>query len=712
MKLPTSFSKRTTLSIFLIFTFIFIFSCGGEDSPSEPPGPEPIPNVNHIIKLQGNAGEGAIATLFKNGQIDGNKTDKDGNTEVHDINKLPIATYDSITLEKEGFTRWVKENISVGPITTYTYSITKLTEKKANAIIKLVDQNNNTIENPIFNYNGTDMAVDSTLVLKDVPVGEMNVTVKLSDSTFQMFTPYVAKINLVEGDNVITEKKDAPLKEFYARFGIVVDDQNDTKVADAKVSVANRSGLTDAQGGLVIDNIELSANPLKRWLSVPKSTTYEIDKEGYADYPPQEITLKEGVNNYAAQLYKLPVTAAQAGNIKFAGQLRNDFVTDVEMVLMNNQVNDSIYQVFTNDVYVGEFRNVFVPDSNNPAAYTLTIKDTRSDGIFLETTKQVSVKQGDNTNLAVLLDLIPNEIDITAVIRDNETLAKVSGQTVHLVQDNTDQIIATQVTNSNGEAVFDDIPGGASYHVVNEGSGTYKKTNGTFSTNNVFKMSDTQSTINTTAIANLYTKEGDYIPGDIVEIFRPREYNTEFLLGHLRMYFPELSGGNQIYKDQASEFAELLGFPNAIIAYDTPFNDPTQSQIEGYNPYPQNREVYTGQIGTNIDSYSGTSTGTAGKILPNGNEIIFYVDGLNLGGLDESSNHHEFGNLIGAPLIPGTIATMKTSRNTNAATSTTLQEATYDIPVMKAWLFSGKHHYDSTDSQGRAIEYNTTTKIE
>jgi hypothetical protein len=55
---------------------------------------------------------------------------------------------------------------------------------------------------------------------------------------------------------------------------------------------------------------------------------------------------------------------------------------------------------------------------------------------------------------------------------------------------------------------------------------------------------------------------------------------------------------------------------------------------------------------------------------------------------------------------------MKTSRNTNAATSTTLQEATYDIPVMKAWLFSGKHHYDSTDSQGRAIEYNTTTKIE
>ena len=429
------------------------------------------------------------------------------------------------------------------------------------------------------------------------------------------------------------------------------------------------------------------------------------------------VEVLEGVNNNFTFDVTLEDLTNQHGLVAFSpllnGNPENTFIATMTY-------NNNTYQEFTTGTQV--IFDVEVLNGNNPTNYTIDFVDANPDGTpaneegkFLPTSIQKDIYQdptgainGDNQ---VALNAIPNEQDLTTFVYDSNTLNKKSGQTVHLVRDEDNVTVDTQVTNTNGEVLFNDVPGSTNYHIVNEGTGTYKKTNGTLSVPLVDKISKMADTINTTSVGILKDINGIDIPANIVQMFKPTRYNTEFILGHLRIYFPP-AAQRQTVINQFTEFATLLNMSGAIIPTDVEYSLPTQQQIDGYDPRIENRQVYQGQIGSNITNYSGGATSTAGKVLSDGNQVSFYTTVLDVGGLDEALNQHEAGNVIEIPAIDGNTTNFKTSRETNAAEVFTLQEATYDIPVMSKWLQLGKYHYDTTDAQGQVIEYNITTKFE
>ncbi len=83
-----------------------------------------------------------------------------------------------------------------------------------------------------------------------------------------------------------------------------------------------------------------------------------------------------------------------------------------------------------------------------------------------------------------------------------------------------------------------------------------------------------------------------------------------------------------------------------------------------------------------------------------------------MNGIDKNLNHHEWGNTYNFPWINGNDTDFKTSRESSAAQIYSLQDATYDIPVMSEWILTTINQYDSKDSNNIPIEYNKTTKIE
>ncbi len=874
--------------VFSLFSFVFFFSCGGDDNPD----PEPNPSTTHTININGNGNEGAIATLFLNGQVDGDKTGANGSTTLSHIDKNTTTTYDSITVEKDGYTRWVKKRPSVGTSATYTYSINEITGKTANATFKLTDKiTKKTIENLLVRYNNVDTPIDSTFSLSQVPLGEYNLTFKKSDSTWMMIPDITKQANLVEGDNVFVYEVDATKKQFFANLGVTTKDSDDNAIQGATLSANNKTATTGTNGAATIasvkeipalaatpwkggtttliydlskegfqdfdaqtvtikegdnnynhtlakdaektanatfkliddvtketienllvtyngtttpidetftlsdvpvgeynltfkksdstwmiipditkqaslvegDNVfvyevdatkkqffadltlvvddqdnqdlegvilsannktattgtngaatiasvkEVPAQTVKPWLSGTTTTTYDLSKDGYEDFGAKTVNLVEGSNAYSEKLEKKVASSTESGDIALVMRLKGTAENGTVTIATNMQVPDSTYTVTaTNNVPV--FWNIHVADGNNPTQYKFETTDTDTDGRFVKTIRYIDVHQDVNGEVngsqIINLDEIPNEVDISTTIFNSRNLNRVSGQTVYLVRDDNNTTVDTQVTNGSGEILFDNVPGNIVYHLVNEGANTYKKTNGSFKTANVIKMSQTELQINAATINILQDINGDDIPGSIMQLYKPLAENTETVQ---HMYFPP-ANQRQLAVDQSAEFADLLGV--TIVPTDTPFpSNPTATQISEYHPGPYDKNKDTNVFGINITSYSGTGAFTNGKTLPNGNQITFYGS-VNLGGLDTRLNHHEWGNLYNFPWLNGNDTTFKTSRESSAGQIYSLQDATYDIPVMSEWILTTTNQYDAKDSNNIPIEYNKTTKIE
>ena len=419
------------------------------------------------------------------------------------------------------------------------------------------------------------------------------------------------------------------------------------------------------------------------------------------------VEVLEGTNNAFNIDVILEAIGNQTGDVGIITRLGGTPELGTQITLTNTLVPDSTYtQTVTGSL--GIFYDVYIANGSNPTSYKVEVEDSDTDGRFLKTTTFIDLFQDNediNGTKIVNLNAIPNEQDLTTFVYDSNTLNKKSGQTVHLVRDEDNVTVDTQVTNTNGEVLFNDVPGSTNYHIVNEGTGTYKKTNGTLSVPLVDKISKMADTINTTSVGILKDINGIDIPGNIVQMFKPTGENTET---ELHMYFPP-AAQRQTIVDQATEFAGLIGI--TIVPTDSEFPTPTPAQIEAYHPGPYNQNKDHAIFGINIDNYAGTSTITRGKTLSNGNPITFYGT-TSLGGLDKALNHHEWGNDYNFGLIDGNTTDFKTSRDTSAAEIFTLQESRYDIPVMSEWIRNIVHQYDSKDSQNIPIEYNKMTKVE
>lgn len=420
----------------------------------------------------------------------------------------------------------------------------------------------------------------------------------------------------------------------------------------------------------------------------------------------QNVTVVDGNSND----FNIPVTllSNEWGNLTLGLFLKGYSEYGTIVTVTNMQTPDSTYTKIANEDYA-DFEGVYVADEHNPTQYKIEVIDSDPDPHFLKTTEYVDVSQGTSfTSKLINLDEIPNVVDITTTVyKSRDVSSRVPNQTVYLVRDSDNAIVDTQTTDSNGAILFDDVPGNIVYHLVNEGAGTYKKTNGSFRTADVDRMSEREAVLNTTAVYILQDDRGLDIPANIIQLFKPTAENTEI---EQHIYFPPMDGGNQIYKDQAKEFASLLGA--SVVATDTPFpSNPTADQIAEYHPGPYDKNKDTTIFGINILNYAGGSASTDGKFLPNGNPITFYGD-MSLGGLEARFTHHEMGNTYNFPQVNGNDSDFKTSRESNAAQIYTLQESRYDIPVMSEWIINIINQYDKKDSNNIPIEYNKTTKIE
>ena len=155
-------------------------------------------------------------------------------------------------------------------------------------------------------------------------------------------------------------------------------------------------------------------------------------------------------------------------------------------------------------------------------------------------------------------------MDITTTIYNSRDLSKVSGQSVVLVRDSDLVSVQSKVSDSNGVVFFDNVPGNVSYHLVNYGNNCYKKTNASFLTADVDRISQQVLRINTTAI-------------NILQDDRDSRYSCQYcanVLNHLKkiqklethMYFPPANQRQLAIVDQSAVFADLIGVK--IIATD------------------------------------------------------------------------------------------------------------------------------------------------
>jgi hypothetical protein len=600
------------------------------------------------------------------------------------------------------------------------------TEKTFSATYNLDvnDTNNNTLQNILATINGSSQTLPANGVASGVVVPlsadplkpwlaqskDINVTLQQTDSSYQ-FSPVSFTTTLVDGVNNDTKTITSKPFEWYANLIVNVDDDAGANLPGATLSANSKSATTNTAGQARLDSIislpALSAE--KFWKPGSTNLTYDLSKTGYNDFTAKTVSVSQGDNTYNEVLTKTPVNT-ENGDVAILPQLNGIQKNNTTIKLVNTIVPDSTYTISTDATSAQAiFYNIYVANSNNPTTYNVNITDNLPDGTFLETNSTIQVYQDTNGEIngskVVNLNPIPNSQDLTTIIREYNTLNPDSNVTVDLIQDSNGAVLDSQVTDGSGAATFSAVPGETAVHLKVSEAGSYTITYGTYTTPLVDHVSEMTGTINATSVPQFNDRNGTSITATDIQKYKPLEWNTEFLLGHLRIYFPA-DPNRQLYVDETATVATALGMSGAIIAYDTPFATPTASQINNYDPYPASRQVFDGLIGTNVTNYTGGITTTQGKNL-NNNIIIFYASTFDLGGLDWSDTDHEIGNLLGFPSFAG-----NTSRNTDAATNTTIDGSPQDSVIMPLWIREGVLHYDSTDGQGRLMNYSLPTKFE
>ena len=434
-----------------------------------------------------------------------------------------------------------------------------------------------------------------------------------------------------------------------------------------------------------------------------------ITGEHVNDYS-EDIEVEVGTNN-AFEFTVIP----KNGDTAVLPQLNGSPIDNTTITLENQSDTSRNYSANTqgSGTQLGIFENIYVTNPSVADTYEITI--TSNDGLFLPTTVSEDMFQDINGEVnglkTIEVDAISNEQDITTVVRDYETLTTLPGITVNLYQEDEDNdpsndvLLNSQVSNSNGQVIFYNVPGETPVYIANTADGYYTKTNGTYNVPLVDLISEMDTTLNVTAVPKYNYEDATPVEADMISRYKPLADHTPFALNEWRVYFPEAAQRETVV-DHFAEVAATLDNEGAIIPSDTPFALPTDNgTYESYQPYPQNREVHSGLIGTNITNYSGTGTNIGEKVLPSGENITFFTNSFNLGGLDWSATDHEIGNALGFPLLTGT-DTFQTSRDSSAADNVAIIDSQWDKAIMPLWINMAKLHYDTTDTQERLIEYS------
>ncbi|MCF6295511.1 MAG: T9SS type A sorting domain-containing protein [Flavobacteriaceae bacterium] len=398
------------------------------------------------------------------------------------------------------------------------------------------------------------------------------------------------------------------------------------------------------------------------------------------------------------------------GDTAVVPQLNGSPIENTTITLINQTTPQHIYSVDTQNT--GEtgvvFENIFVSSPDNPDLYEINI--TSNDGIFLPTTVTENMNQdifGENNGVKTIeVTPIPNEVDLTTIIRHYQTSAVMPGVTIELRNGDTDALIDTQVSDTNGAVTFMDVAGNTPVYTINyKGDNSiYKKTNESITTDLVVTIAEMTDTINTTAVPKVFFADATQVPIEEVMAYKVNTYNVEFLRGSDEIYLAD-SPEKPIMVGHLQGFAAGVGFPNGFdFSATQPFNDPTADQINQYQIFAPNRVTFDGLVGTNA-SPGGTATTNDGKVADNGKVVYFWSPTFRLGGTQENSNHHEAGNKLGVPFRPGL-----SSRNPNAGESVPLTEL--DGLMIKLWYNIGNNIYIQTDSQNRPLDYSHTNTLE
>lgn len=391
-----------------------------------------------------------------------------------------------------------------------------------------------------------------------------------------------------------------------------------------------------------------------------------------------------------------------------------DQVTNTTIVLDNIDTPGNQYTISESGPQA-IFNSIVVEGDSD--AYQVTISSNLGDDArFFQTIDTVEVVSNQDQQFQIEVDAVQNEQDITVVAYDFDNISqKVSNYTIELRQSVNDALIESKTTDGNGEATFEKVDGNQDVYVVGYGSGRYKKTNGDYAIPFVQTVGEADNALNVTSPKYFNYSDGQQVQAEIINWYRPTADNTEAALDQLSIFFPE-AAERQVAIEQLSNAASLT---NTSFSVDTSvFGFPSTSIIIGYNPFPgPDRQTYPGQVQTQVLGYTQTNTLTEGKVLPNGRRITFYTIDFTLGGGDESRNHHEYGNLLNFPTLNGntTIFTgdfFVTSRDVNAAQNTTINESKWDSAIMPFWIQNQKHHYNTTDSEGRIIDYSIAERYD
>jgi hypothetical protein len=340
-----------------------------------------------------------------------------------------------------------------------------------------------------------------------------------------------------------------------------------------------------------------------------------------------------------------------------------------------------------------------VPVITNPTPYTFSF--VHNDGLAFDAQITKDINQGQNNNLVEVVMNKPENIDLTIYVSDTETDAFDIGSTVDVIDSNDQSVLGTGTVDGDGNATVT-VPEGKLINVVSRGANRYKITFDDYQLVDDPNIHQTKDTLKVSSLFKKQFADGRELTADTLMLYEPNAYHTEFLLGHMRVYFPPINGGNQVYKDHFAEVAEALGMPGAFIPSDTEFPDPTPEQYAGYDPRLSTRQVYEGLIGTNITGYSGTTSGQGTKTLPDGTQVAFFGDQWKLDGLDWSGTDHEILRMLFD--LPDNTG-FPTATNLDGQQNVSIAESEYDQLVLPVWTKLGKRFFDDKN-------YSLVKKIE
>tara|TARA_R110002050_G_scaffold282364_1_gene430275 strand:- start:975 stop:2939 length:1965 start_codon:yes stop_codon:yes gene_type:complete len=652
--LSTKTSRLAGKGLFLLFVILFFNSCSnkGDDGPDPIPTPTEVTYTDNIVSDR----EGQTFYHFKGGKILAQGT-TDNDAKTAEL-KFTQNQYDKLAINS-------------------TTGKSSLTGKNSNQIV---------IDSTIGRFGG----FNGTVIYKEEGRTLNNGTNTKNITNEQLLYSHVFKgygqgtgtaEAYIDGKSV--GKVDIPEINFRSRIVLPIFDTNNTTTIDSII-------VTDAQTGAT---------------GVVKNITITDELEYIGEGVGGEILLDN--NN---------TTIGTTGDFAIVPLLDSDDdgVGDTPVfnttITARNMMTDKTYEITTAES-IAEFNDVDVT-IGNPEPYEITIASNEADPNYFTTIKEVFIFRDDvetgniiNGSKEILVDKVTNQVDFKVVVRDfNNINQKVMGYAVELRNFDTDELLQTRITNEFEEIEFAYVPGSTNVYLVGRGTNYYTKANGKYSIPKVERVSQARKTLNIVAVQKFNDRDGVPVSADDINMYKPLKDNTEAALDKLRIYFPEASGDVNAIQN-LNDAANLLGVDLTVSRNFQGY--PSQNMVDSYNPYPQERQVFDGQIETNVTGYAGTGTGTIGKVLPNGNEISFYTSTFDLGGT-RASDHHEFGNLLNFPLLSG----FNTSRAELAGVTTSIDDSKLDSAIMPLWIQLQKYHYNSTDSENNLIEYNMATKFE